>query len=458
MMFTGWTTPLQLLKAELTQREYEGHPVPDSISERVSALDPEQDSMNIAVIDPLFDELAALPKASGFHYAQPNDLDAIRRDRANGPRQLGSVDESELLDRLHGAWTGRACGCALGKPVEGMGMRGAHGMSGRQTIRTYLENREHWPLDFYFSGEDAGDDIRIACPQSQRENIAFMEPDDDIHYTLIALHVLETHGADFTWRNVATAWNNCLPYNAICTAETQAILNYNNASPRIARTNWVTPEYTSTHRNPYREWIGAQIRADGWGYACAGNPELAAQFAFRDACWTHRANGIYGEMMFAAITAAAFVVQDPVELIGIGLSEIPQGSRLAEAVNGALAQSAKCDDFHTYMNWVDEHYGELSPVHTVNNALVVIGAMIYGRMDFHQSICSSVEGGWDTDCNGATCGSIVGAASGASGLNSSLVAPLNDTIKPKVFGFEEVAMAELAARTLSVHRNIAGLS
>ena len=148
MMFTGWTTPLQLLKAELTQREYEGHPVPDSISERVSALDPEQDSMNIAVIDPLFDELAALPKASGFHYAQPNDLDAIRRDRPSGPRQLGSVDESELLDRLHGAWTGRACGCALGKPVEGMGMRGAHGMSGRQTIRTYLENREQLAAGF----------------------------------------------------------------------------------------------------------------------------------------------------------------------------------------------------------------------------------------------------------------------------------------------------------------------
>ena len=458
MMFTGWTTPLELLKAELNQREYEGYPVPDSTRERASALDPEHDSMNIRAIDPLFDELAALPKASDFRYVQPNDLDAMRRDRPSGPRQLGSVDESELLDRLHGAWTGRACGCALGKPVEGMGMRGAHGMSGRQTIRTYLENREHWPLDFYFSGEDAGDDIRIACPQSQRENIAFMEPDDDIHYTLIALHVLETHGADFTWRDIATAWNNCLPYNAICTAETQAILNYNNASPRRAITDWVTPEYTSTHRNPYREWIGAQIRADGWGYACAGNPELAAEFAFRDACWTHRANGIYGEMMFAAITAAAFVVQDPVELIGIGLSEIPQGSRLAEAANGALAQSAECDDFHTYMNWVDEHYGELSPVHTVNNALVVIGAMIYGRMDFHQSICSSVEGGWDTDCNGATCGSIVGAASGAKGLTSSLVAPLNDTIKPKVFGFEEVAMAELAARTLSVHRKIAGLS
>ncbi len=66
----------------------------------------------------------------------------------------------------------------------------------------------------------------------------------------------------------------------------------------------MTPEYTSTNRNLYREWIGAQIRADGWGYASAGNPERAAELAYRDACWTHRANGIYGEMMFAAIMAA----------------------------------------------------------------------------------------------------------------------------------------------------------
>ena len=148
-MFTGYTTPLGLLELELDQREYEGHPVPDSIRERVSALDPDEDSMNIAVTDPIFDELEALPKTADFHYVQPNDLASIRRERPDGPRQLGAVDATELLDRLHGAWTGRACGCALGKPVEGVGMRGAKGMAGRQTIRTYLENRGQWAAGFF---------------------------------------------------------------------------------------------------------------------------------------------------------------------------------------------------------------------------------------------------------------------------------------------------------------------
>ena len=454
MIFTGWETPLTLLGHELIQRDYEGHTVPEDLKEKVAAFDDEKDAMNFEAVDTLYRALDQLPKDQAFAYVQPNDLESIRKERPDGPRQLGGIAETDLLDRFHGAWTGRAAGCALGKPVEGMGILGQRGMGGRQAIRTYLENRLHWPLDYYFSGADAGDNLRIGCPQSQRENIAFMEADDDIHYTLVALRVLENFGPDFKWRDVATVWNTSLPYYAICTAEAQAIMNYNNAVPRKAPSDWVTPEYTSTNRNPYREWIGAQIRADGWGYACAGNPELAAAFAFRDACWTHRANGIYGEMMFAATMAAAFVVSDPIELINIGLSEIPRNCRLAEACRAALAQVPDCDGFHGYMDWVEEHYGDLSGVHTVNNALVVIGAVIFGRMEFHGSICRSVEGGWDTDCNGATCGSIMGAASGVRALTSSLVAPLNDTIKPNVIGFQEVSMAELAERTLKVHQRV----
>lgn len=66
-----------------------------------------------------------------------------------------------------------------------------------------------------------------------------------------------------------------------------------------------------------------------------------------------------------------------------------------------------------------------------------------------------MQGGWDTDCNGATCGSIVGTATGSGAPKSNLVAPLNDTIKPKVIGFQEVSMTELAERTLKVHKRVA---
>ena len=115
-------------------------------------------------------------------------------------------------------------------------------------------------------------------------------------------------------------------------------------------------------------------------------------------------------------------------------------------------------DFHSYMDWVEANFGELSGVHTVNNALVVIGAMIYGDKDFHKSVCLSVEGGWDTDCNGATCGSILGASKGHSELDSSLVLPLNDTIKPSVIGFQKITMTELARRMQEVQKTISARS
>ena len=454
MIFTGWESPLALLKYELVQLEYEGVQVPKEIAKRVTCLDDESHKMDFDLVDEIYSDLNNLKVSSSFPYEQPYTLTEIKKARPSGPRRFDSIEDKDLLDKFHGAWTGRAVGCALGKPVEGMGIRGQKGLIGRAAIKEYLKNRNHWPLDYYFSGEDVGDDFVVYCPNSQRENIAFMEPDDDIHYTLIALAIMEKYGAEFTWRHIAHTWNSCLPYNVICTAESQAILNYNNASPRSTASDWVTPEYTSLNRNPYREWIGAQIRADGWGYGCAGNPELAAEFAYRDACWTHRANGIYGEMMFAAIIAGAFNVSDPIELIKIGLSEIPSNCKLAEACMQAIEKMKVKKDFYSYMDWVEEDFGDLNGVHTVNNALVVIGALFYGELDFHRSVCFAVEGGWDTDCNGATCGSILGAVHGLSNMESTMIPPLNDTIKPSVIGFQEITMKELAKRTFDVHSSI----
>lgn len=439
----GWAPPLSLLKAEIEQKEYEGFIVSDELKQEIEGL---EDESKISAYYAKLDELSMDPE---FYYVQPNDLEGIKAERPDGPRQLPmNLSEAELIDRFHGAWTGRACGCALGKPVEVMGLS----ENGRANIKKYLEKRGHWPLDYYFSGEKI-DDMEIDCEQSWRENIAYMEPDDDIHYTLIGLKVLEEKGTKFKWYDVADCWNSSLPYNAICTAETQAILNYNMYYARTSDYR-TTAEFTSTNNNPYREWIGAQIRADGWAYCCAGNPELAAEFAWRDAHWTHTANGIYGEMFAAAMIAASFVENDPKKIIEIGLSEIPNKCKLAEAVKEALGWIEGCPDFESFMDKLDAKYDEMSSVHTVNNALICVMALFYGDMDPDKSISISVMGALDTDCNGATVGSMVGAAAGKKNFDGKLQNPLNDTIKPLVFGFQEVTMKELAKRTLDIYKKL----
>ena len=60
-----------------------------------------------------------------------------------------------------------------------------------------------------------------------------------------------------------------------------------------------------------------------------------------------------------------------------------------------------------YCDWEDawakinEHYGHYSGVHTINNAAVVVMALMYAQLDYEKSIVLAVRGGWDADCNGA---------------------------------------------------------
>lgn len=456
----SWDTPYRLLRREITQRQDEGVTIPEPLRQRIEALDEETQRWDRATIDPLYDTLMALPADPELEAAEPNDLNAIRSLRPDGPRDLGwKPTDREALDRFHGAFTGRAVGCALGKPVEGMGMtQDDSGMViGRSLIRSYLERRDDWPLKDYFSGRDAGDGVGLWCRNSQREHIAYMEPDDDIHYTLVGLGCVEAHGLDFDWQDIGRFWLRHLPIFSICTAEAQAIETFQNHSSRPGYwTCDATPELTRRYRNPYREWIGAQIRSDGWAWVCAGKPELAAELAHRDASWTHERNGIYGEMMFAAIQAAAFVESDPAKLVQIGLSEIPRDCRLARHVRDCLGWIEQLEDFEACMRRVESTFRGMSAVHTLNNALVCVLSLFYSRMDPAGAITTSVMCGHDTDCNGATVGSIVGAAAGRRRFGEDLAGRLNDTIRPSMIGFEQVTMRELAERTLAQFRRVAG--
>jgi ADP-ribosylglycohydrolase len=461
----GWDNERALLHAEVTQRQDEGCTVPRSLVDAIAALTSPADDWDEVRTAPLWQALAQLQPDAALERDEPNELDAIRALRPTGPRDLHwQPGDAELVDRLHGAWTGRAVGCALGKPVES----GSYGMAmdsgrsvGRQRIRQLLEARGEWPLRDYFSATAPDGHAKLRCKASTREHIAYMEPDDDIHYTLVGLGVLEDVGPDFAWWDVAWYWTQHLPYSAICTAETQAILNFWRRSAHMERGrtpsgSGATPEWTRSHRNPYREWIGAQIRSDGWAWACAGKPELAAEFAWRDACWTHTRNGIYGEMLFAAIQAAAFVEHDVRRCVEIGLSEIPQDCRLARWVRAALEWHGAYPNLEAALDRMEEEdvLRRMSPVHTINNAVACVLALLYSEVQVDTATCAAVMAGLDTDCNGATVGSVVGAMTGREGYRGELAARLNDTVRPAMLGFQDVRMRALAERHAAVWRRV----
>ncbi len=344
-----------------------------------------------------------------------------------------------LYDRLLGGWTGRAAGCLLGKPVEKVPRAG---------IRALLESVGEWPLRRYFTAVGVPPEVtdaypwnRASLPTSMRENIVCMPEDDDTNYTMLGLHILESKGPDFTTDDVATVWLKTLPVLTVFTAERVAYANL---------LSYIEPPETARYRNPYREWIGAQIRADMWGYTAPGDPLRAAHAAWRDARLSHTENGVYGEMFVAATIAAAFVTTDVEGAIEQGLGVVPPESRLAEAIRFALELPHRAADWERALDLLYARYGHLHWVHTINNAALVTAALLYGEGDFTRTVTLAVMGGWDTDCNGATAGSVIGCMFGADAIPREWSQPLANRVRSSLRGFDNALITDLAKRTLAV--------
>ena len=150
-----------------------------------------------------------------------------------------------------------------------------------------------------------------------------MPVDDDTNYVVLAQEVLRRYGRGFTADNMADAWMDLQPKYAYCTAERVAFCNF---------VKGYRAPHSATYKNAFREWIGAQIRGDYFGYINPGNCEMAAEMAFRDASISHIKNGIYGEMFASAMIAAAAVCDNVKDVILCGLAEVPHTSRLYDSV------------------------------------------------------------------------------------------------------------------------------
>ena len=418
---------------EMRQRREEGCDVGPLVPQQV---DLQLKGADRAAWLAFYRQLDALTPREDFPYDEPTDLASIRAKRPDGPRRLPeSLAVDALRDRILGAWLGRCAGCALGKPTEGRD---------REWIRRYLEAADAYPLSSYFPVIEPfpeGLALNATYRETAQGMIRYMARDDDIDYTILGLHVLEAHGIGFEPRHVGEEWLDHLPYTRVYTAGRMAYRNL---------VNGLEPPETALVINPYRECIGAQIRADIYGYVFPGWPERGAELAYRDAVLSHVTNGVYGAMLVAAMLSAAFVCDDVVEVIKVGLAEIPEGSRLAEAVRDVLAWREEVSDWEEARDRLEEKYSCYSRVHTVNNAGVVLQALLYGEGDFDRTICLAVMGGWDTDCNGATAGSITGAMLGDRALPASWVGPLNDTIHTGLAGFGEARISDLAERTFDL--------
>jgi ADP-ribosylglycohydrolase len=426
-----------LAAAELTQLAEEGACTED-LARALRLVDEPDETAQAATLDVFWRQAVVAAEQLQTPYVEPSTLPEIQAERPAGPRRLPLADGDMLQERMLGAWLGRCAGCMLGKPVEGWT---------RENIAKLLRAGDAYPLDDYFPPvEDLPEGVKWhpSYHECLRGNIAHSARDDDTDYTILGLHILEAHGPKFEPQHVAQEWLLRLPYHKTYTAERVAYRNL---------VNDLWPPASAIVMNPYREWIGAQIRADGFGYGAAGWPEKAADFAWRDASISHTKNGIYGEMFFAALIAACLAMDDLRQAIDVALSEIPVNCRLTEAVRDTLVW---CEEGTWEQTWdkVMGKYGHYHPVHTINNACLVLMGLLHSGGDFTQAISIAVMGGLDTDCNGATAGSVLGALLGAQALPGKWTEPLNDTLHSALEGFNVNRISDLAQRSVEMAEKV----
>ncbi len=375
--------------------------------------------------------------------AEPTGLEEIRKLRPRGPRRMPlDLSEEKLLDRLLGAWLGRAAGCVLGIPCEGMSKTAIRNATA--CFRMKYPLRSYWTADPKPGlGPDA---LHYGVTPRKRfleGQIRYIGADDDLTYTLLGLLILEEYGPGFTPADVGKAWLRYLPM--ACTAEHVALENLKAG---------LAPPRTAEKNNPYSDWIGADIRSDPWGYAAPGWPEKAAEFAWRDAVVSHKATGVHGEMFFSAVISAAFAVEDAIEAVKIGLSEIPRNCRTALAVKNALRWCKKDNDWDKTANRILAKYEGMSMAHTLNNAELTVAGLYYGAGNFERTIALTVMGGEDTDCTGATAGSIIGAVLGAKRLPKKWIATFGDSVESYIIDKRRWRSSNVARRFARIARRV----
>lgn len=269
------------------------------------------------------------------------------------------IRDSEVRRRMIGCWLGKAVGGTLGMPYEG--------------VRHPLNLTYYEPV-----------------PQQ-------MLPNDDLDAQVVYAFLLDQMEHPRVDRHVLSkAWQH---------------IGMSPDEYGICKRNMklgLKPPATGSYDNPFARGMGAAIRTELWACLAPGQPDLAAAYAYEDACMDHAAEGIDAAVFLAALESLAFVEQDRETLLDRSLSYLPAQSEVGLAIRDTRSWWAETGDWHTVQQRLAERYLTDNFTDVVINLAYIVLGWLAGSGDFGKSICAAVNAGQDTDCTGATLGALMG--------------------------------------------------
>ena len=326
-------------------------------------------------------------------------LDSPTRPQATRPQAARPTPAGPLpadyAERVYAGVLGKLIGVYLGRPIEGWTHERIEAEVGE--VDHYLKAANGAPL---------------------------VVTDDDVTGTFTFLRALEDEGypRDLTPEQIGRNWLNY-------TIEGRTIFWWGGVGNSTEHTAYArlkdgvpAPESGSRARNGtvISEQIGAQIFVDGWAMVAPGDPELAADLARRAGSVSHDGEAIHGAQVIAAMEAQAFVEHDIDALIDTGLSVIPADSTIARLIHDVRSWHAGEPDWRRARALIAANYGYdtyRGACHMVPNHALIIHALLYGGGDFRRSQMIVNTSGWDTDCNAANLGCLLGIRGGLAAFD-----------------------------------------
>lgn len=270
------------------------------------------------------------------------------------------MNTNQYHDKVLACWLGKAVGGTLGMPYEGF--------------------EGPFSLDYY-------------SPVPDR-----MIPNDDLDLQIVWACILRDMPTPRVDRDIfVSAWRDNIqfPWD-----------EYGVAKRNLC--DGLQPPLCGSFDNWFKNGMGAAIRSEIWACLAPGKPDLAAAYAYEDACLDHAEEGIWAEVLLACMASAAFVETNIDTIVDIGLQHIPENSLLKKALADTRAWWKASGDWLEVRGKILERYGHENFTDVTMNLAFVMLALLAGKGDFGKSICLANNCGKDTDCTAASVGAILG--------------------------------------------------
>jgi len=353
------------------------------------------------------------PSHPYWNYTHPAEWETVRAEMpasespasrdgaacASAPDTAPAHSPDNLEAQIHAGWLGQLAGGAFGTAIEG--------------YHTAQLQKVYGRIDSY-----------ITEPETVN---------DDVVYELAFLDAFERRGRKITSRDIGREWMKQIPFG--WSAEWIALHNMADG--------FLPPE-SGSWRNPYSNWIGAQMRGMVCGLVAPAWPMEAARLAHIDGVVSHAENGVYGEMYAAVLTALAFTVNEPRALLREAARFIPKRSEYAAVLSKCFNTVEHSESAEAAWEILDQYFERYNWIHAYPNIAAVITALWFGEGDMTESFRILAYAGLDVDCNAGLVGTALGIM---DGVPEKWARPLRDTLETYLAGKEKLGIRELAART-----------